>query len=618
MRKLIISRIIIAAVISMLLVAAVLYVVQTKQAKETADSTAQVLLDQIEVKIGENEAEIAELTKNLKEEYIIRSKAFAKMIALDPTILTNSQKLLEIQSLLNVDELHVSDEKGILLWGTVEGFFGFDFASTDQSKVFVELLTDKNLEIAQDPTPNGIAGTLFQYIGVARQDKAGIVQVGIQPTRLDEALANTTIDKVVSGYTIGTTGYVMAINVEDGTVVYAPDSSLIGKTCEEIGVNPADEKGFATLSSSEVYYNKRQIGEYNVYTAYPVSEMYANRNSALMISTVLVLVIFLCLMTVISLLLNRFVIKGINSILVTMKKIEDGDKEARLEVKTCKEFEQLSNGINDMVDKIDEKMAETEQLVGEQSLLLTKVGNAAGIINEYSGNMQAISSNISNGATSQAQSVTELEEMFNSILRQVKENQESAAHASEIAHNSETHLEYGMDKLSQMNTSMDEISQASQSIGQVIKTVSDIAFQTNILALNASVEAARAGEHGKGFAVVATEVRSLATKTAEAAAGTTQLIEDALDTVRKGQEIASETSEAMNQLLRETKESAALIKEISVATSAQAEAIETISIGVNQISNVIQTNVQVSADAEDTAGKLSSQALVLNKLVANR
>ena len=163
---------------------------------------------------------------------------------------------------------------------------------------------------------------------------------------------------------------------------------------------------------------------------------------------------------------------------------------------------------------------------------------------------------------------------------------------------------------------MDAISAKSDEIGKIIKTIEDIAFQTNILALNAAVEAARAGSAGKGFAVVADEVRNLASKSADAAQNTTVLIEDTVNAVSAGTLIANATAQSLAHVVDEAKEVVDLINEIASASDEQAEYINELMNVLNEIADVVQTNAATSQESADASEELSHQADMLKSLIS--
>lgn len=222
---------------------------------------------------------------------------------------------------------------------------------------------------------------------------------------------------------------------------------------------------------------------------------------------------------------------------------------------------------------------------------------------------------LAQGATEQASSVQELAATINEISNKVNQNADNAKQANVMAGSVSTEMNVSNEKMQQMMQAMGDISNSSSEIGKIIKTIEDIAFQTNILALNAAVEAARAGEAGKGFAVVADEVRSLASKSAEASKNTSALIENSLKAVENGTQIADETAQSLLQAVNNVNAMTDIIEQISEASSNQAYSIAQIMMGIDQISCVVQTNSATAEESAAASEELSSQSQLMKNLV---
>ena len=225
------------------------------------------------------------------------------------------------------------------------------------------------------------------------------------------------------------------------------------------------------------------------------------------------------------------------------------------------------------------------------------------------------SQTLAQGATEQASSVEELSASITDISNQVSSNARNAQEAHRTASQVGEGMEVSNQKMQDMISAMAEISDSSSEIGKIIKTIEDIAFQTNILALNAAVEAARAGAAGKGFAVVADEVRNLASKSAEASKNTAALIERSVLAVENGTHIADATAQSLLQAVEGAKAVQTIISEISQASELQADAIAQITVGIDQISSVVQSNSATSEESAAASQELSSQSQVMRSLV---
>ena len=296
-------------------------------------------------------------------------------------------------------------------------------------------------------------------------------------------------------------------------------------------------------------------------------------------------------------------IKGyVDEINSTLMAIAAGDLSVSIDREYAGDFATIKDSINNISRTFNKTMADISA-AADQVLYGAKQISASAM-------------DLANGASEQASSVEELNASVDLINQQTTQNADNAMGATKLSDKSNEYAQEGNENMKQMVEAMMQIKDSSSSISRIIKVIQDIAFQTNLLALNASVEAARAGEHGKGFAVVAEEVRNLAARSQTAASETTGLIEESINRVEIGGNIAETTAEALTNIVASANEVLQIINSISVSSKEQAEAIGQVFTGLSQISSVVQSNSAVSEETAAAAEELNSQAEILRQLVA--
>ena len=222
---------------------------------------------------------------------------------------------------------------------------------------------------------------------------------------------------------------------------------------------------------------------------------------------------------------------------------------------------------------------------------------------------------LSQGATEQASAVEQLSATITDVSNHVNGNAQRAVHASKLSNEAGEGVAVSNKSMEHLMSAMEEINRTTGEIEKIIKTIEDIAFQTNILALNAAVEAARAGAAGKGFAVVADEVRSLAGKSAEAAKNTNKLIGGTVKAVKNGMNVAEETGKALNRVVEKSSDVSVQIAEIAKLSEEQAEMIAQISNGIEQIASVVHNNSATAEQSAAASEELASQAALMKELI---
>lgn len=247
--------------------------------------------------------------------------------------------------------------------------------------------------------------------------------------------------------------------------------------------------------------------------------------------------------------------------------------------------------------------------------MMSQVIEASQQVNTGAQELSRSSQSLANGTTQQASTLEEIASSMDEIENRTRANRDNATQAKNVTHQTIETVEDGNRQMESMLKAMESINQSSAQVANVIKTIDEIAFQTNLLALNAAVEAARAGKYGKGFAVVAEEVRNLASRSAEAAKNTTDLIENAIKEVNKGVQNADTTASILSKITEGINQSNTLINEISDASVEQANSVGEINDGLANVNNVVQQNSSISEQSAAASDELSAQASRLQEMV---
>ncbi len=528
-------------------------------------------------------------------------------------------------------------------------------------------ITGPNYDIASRPWYEAVTSNktfiTLPYIDINTGKTVVTIAAPITETNTDNVIGVSAIDmsldsivKIMNNYIVGDTGFLVCLGPA-GTILYHPNSAYVNQNFSETNFS-SDMKSAVSnaafgdytfsIDNTEYYGSLTEIGDtgFMVLTCMPEDEAMAVHKSitkqidgAFFIS--------LIIMAICVFILSKMIIRPLVSLRNIAQSIAEGNLDVTMDVHSSDETGQVSVAFSKTVEQLKKYIVYINEIANVLSQI--SLGNLVFTLeNDYTGEFSKIKDSLleirtnltttlshvsrssdkvlensmhmsdnalalAQGATEQASAVEQLAASLNDVSHHVEISAQRAENANQQAISVGEHISISDKKMKEVLYSIQHINEFSSQIEAIIKTIEDIAFQTNILALNAAVEAARAGTAGKGFAVVADEVRNLAGKSAEAAKNTTQLIIQTIEAVADSTKIAHTAASAMNKVVAGANSIIAELNEISKMSSEQSNAISQITIGIEQISSVVSTN---SASAEETSAAvnvLSSQAKIMEK-----
>lgn len=589
-----------------------IFALQTVVAQRNNRDSAAEKLGMVKEKLVSNDEEIENLTDSLGENNLAKTRAFAEILATDETILTDNARLQEICEQLMVNELHVIDEKGIITNSTVDAYVGFDMNSGEQSAAFMVIVDDPSIEIVQEPQENAAEGIIIQYIGVARKDAPGLVQVGIRPEILEKTLASTAIDVVLSDIDFGENGYIFATDKESGLVLAHPNTELIGKPAKEAGIVTEAGSGKTRIDGTRGYYTVEEYDGMMIGTFLPTGEYYEARRSQTIVVALSMLVIFMVLLAVINRTVDKQIVSGINHLASSMKKIAGGDFEVEVNEESNPEFTQLSRDINTMVASIRNSIDDNEKLLVQQKSdmentvsIVENIKNVCGELETVSQQTLSSADDIFQGTEEQKQSIGDLKQVMETLVEELNSSADASAQVTNTTKEAVSTILSTQRQMDVLQDAIGKISDMSQEIEKIIGEIEDIASQTNLLALNASIEAARAGDAGKGFAVVATEVGNLAARSSQAAGETNELITNSIMAISEGLKLTKDTAAAFGGVVEEIENANTGVEQIAELVRKNVAVVGQAVSEIDKITNVVNENAEISDSSKQISTNMA-------------
>lgn len=553
--------------------------------------------------------------------------------------------------LYGYSSIYVTDEKGISNNGY--DFSGYEFFQiAREGKTYLSepmLLEDGSRTEIMISAPIWRDG---HYGG----EIMGVVCAVMDGKYLSDAVSATSVGETggvyiidSEGYTIADTEYEYVLSHENSILGSAEDPSLEGfATCERRALAGEEVFGTVDYEGDSCFLCVIPLENSNGWAlgGYATTAEYMSENVKVLIVTLVLTVVALVVATLIMGRCASSISQPIVQIAEVSKEVAEGNYDVEVRYTSEDEIGDMAQNFRDMIAANREVVADTARCLGEMAKgnfdtapkvnypgafaeieramnnildslnhLLHAIQNASEQVNSGADQVASGATALSQGSTEQASAIEQLVATVTEISGQVEENAQSAQQAQTLANEVREGIQHSDAQMQNVTEAMEVIAARANEIGNVIKTIDDIAFQTNILALNASVEAARAGTAGKGFAVVADEVRNLAQKCAEAVKDTSVLIEASNTAVTNGAKVAANAAEDLRVVVGKTLTVADMMTGINEACNTQSKKLAEATIGIEQVSAVVHSNSATSEEAAAASASMAHEATMLENMM---